>query len=175
MHWPHAPVHWAFDAGSYMITAGTHQKSLLFDSPAKLDLLQTVLFETAAEFHWSLEAWAVLANHYHVVARSPEDPATLSAWMRKLHACSARELNRLDSAAGRKVWFQYWDTHLTHQTSHLARLAYVHRNPSRHGLVRDARQYRWCSASWFEQNAPVSFVQTVRAVPTDTVNVIDDF
>ncbi len=175
MNWPHAPVHWTFDAGIYMVTAGTHQKALLFDTPAKLDQLQQCLLDTAAEFGWRLEAWAVMANHYHVVARSPADPATLAEWIRKLHACSARELNRVDEVSGLKVWFQYWDTHLTHQPSYLARLAYVHRNPARHGVVRDARLYRWCSASWFEQNAPAAFVQTVRALNTDTVNVVDDF
>ena len=175
MNWPHAPVHWTFETGTYIITAGTHEKNHFFDTPSKKDLLQQQLFTTATEFGWSLEAWSVMANHYHVVARSPSDPASLTKWMRKLHACSARELNRLDGTLGRQVWFQYWDTHLTNQPSYLARLAYVHRNPARHGLVPDARQYPWCSASWFEQNAPIAFVQTVRAIPTDTVHVIDDF
>ena len=34
--------------------------------------------------------------------------------------------------------------------SYLARLNYVHQNPVKHGLVRVANQYRWCSAAWLE-------------------------
>src|ERR1700689_3090201 len=42
-----------------------------------------------------------------------------------------------------------------------ARLHYVHRNPVHHGLVRAATAYPWCSAAWFETEAPASFRKTV--------------
>jgi putative transposase len=175
MPWPHAPDHWLFSPGIYMVTAGTLGKHRILASPAHLDLVQDRLFEACSEFSWHLEAWAVLANHYHFVARSPADPGTLCALVRKLHSCTARELNRIDGARGRRVWFQFWDSHITYEKSYLARLAYVHNNPVHHGIVVEAREYRWCSAAWFETNATKAFRETLRSVPTDRVNVVDDF
>lgn len=67
------------------------------------------------------------------------------------------------------------DTRLTHQASYLARLRYVHQNPVHHRLVAVATQYRWCSAAWFESNAPRSFVESVARFKTDKVKVWDDF
>jgi len=41
--------------------------------------------------------------------------------------------------------------------------------------VKLATQYRWCSAAWFETNAPRSFVESVARFKTDKLNVWDDF
>ena len=81
----------------------------------------------------------------------------------------------MDGTSGRKVWFNSWDTRLTYEKSYMARLAYVHQNPVKHGVVKMARDYRWCSAAWFEQNSERPFVETVLSFPIDKVNVRDDF
>ena len=175
VQWPHAPTHWTFSPGIYMVTAGTLHKERFLRSAEHLDLVQDQLFATADEFGWRLEAWAVLANHYHFVARSSDDPASLAAFLRKLHACTARELNRRDERPGRKVWFQYWDSHVTFEKSYLARLHYVHENPVHHGVTSVATSYRWCSAVWFENNASAAFRATIQNMPIDRVNVADDF
>ena len=158
-----------------MVTAGTLHKARLIRTAAHLDLVQDHLFATAEEFGWRLEAWAILANHYHFVARSPEEAETLPKLVRKLHACSARDLNRVDETPGRKGWFQYWDSHLTFEKSYLARLHYVHENPVHHRVAAVATAYRWCSAAWFENNASPAFRAAVGSMPIDRVNVADDF
>src|SRR5262249_32679267 len=150
------------------------QKKMVFDSPARLTLLTNSLFELAASHGSHLQAWAVFANHYHFVATSAngEHVRTL---IRHLHSLTARQVNRLDGFADRKVWFQYWDTTLTYKKSYLARLSYVHWNPVRHGLVREADAYPWCSAGWFRKEASRALYRTVMEFPTDRVNVPDDF
>ncbi len=67
------------------------------------------------------------------------------------------------------------ETHITHQTSLLARLRYVNENPVKHRLVSVATEYRWCSAGWFEASAPESFRKSVNRFKIDKVNVPDDF
>src|SRR4051812_7919839 len=97
MHsWPHAPAHWNFDEGIYMVTAATHYRYPFFATPEQKDVLLQTLFDTATEFGWKLPAWAVLANHYHFIARSPATAVTLPVMVRKLHGVSARALNRLE-------------------------------------------------------------------------------
>jgi len=51
----------------------------------------------------------------------------------------------------------------------------VHRNPVKHGLVKVANQYPWCSAAWFERTASPAQVKTIYSFKTDKVNVYDDY
>jgi len=173
--WPHAPIHRLDTNGVYIITAGAHYKQHFYNSPEKLTLLEARLLTLAKQSEWQLEAWAVFSNHYHFVARSLPGATDLGQLIRRLHADTARELNRFDQTEGRAVWYNFWDTRLTYQHSYLARLNYVHQNPVKHGLVPVANQYRWCSAAWFERVAPPSTVKTIYGLKIDKVNVRDDF
>ncbi len=161
--------------GVYMVTAGTLDKARLFPGPERLLLLERQLLELAEHYHWQIEAWAVFGNHYHFVARGNPDSTNLGKVIRHLHANTARALNRLDGAEGRKVWHNFWDTKLTYERSYLARLNYVHQNAVKHGLVLVANQYPWCSAAWFERVASPAKVQTIYSFKTDQVQVNDDF
>ena len=173
--WAHAPSHLFVPGGSYIITAGTYQRALLFDSHEKRDFLMRSLFDEAERWGWSLQAWAVMENHYHFVALAPEDAATLKRLITSLHSKTAIWLNKTDGAPGRKVWFQYWDTSLTYHHSYLARLNYVHNNPVKHGLVGNAENYRWCSLGWFTRNAEAGFRKTVLSFKYDKITIEDNF
>jgi putative transposase len=174
-HWPHAPVHYLKENGTYMVTAGTYNKEHFFKSPDRLDLLQENLLAIASEFKWKLQAWSIFSNHYHFIAICENDPMTLKPMLTKLHANTSRKINELDNLSGRKVWYQYWDSFITYQKSYLARLNYVHRNPVKHGLVALAEHYPWCSASWFEMNASLAFQKVVASFKIDKLQIVDDF
>jgi len=173
--WPHAPVHRLADNAVYMVTAATLHKQHLFNKPEKLDLLEAMLLSMAKAAGWQLEAWAVFVNHYHFIARGDPAASNLGECLQRLHGASSRELNRLDGVKGRPVWFNFWDSKLTHQYSYLARLNYVHQNAVKHGLVPVANQYPWCSAAWFERVASAARVKTIYSFKIDRVNVYDDF
>ena len=172
--WPHAPIHRFGDAGNYFITASTLYKQHFFRTPAALDALRESLFAHAKKHDCWLQAWALLSNHYHLVVAT-DIGENVRRMLRSFHIESAIELNRRDGVRGRKVWFQFRDLHLTFESSWLARLRYTHENAVHHGLVHDAANYRWCSASWFASAAPRAFVETVRRIKVDGVNVYDDF
>jgi putative transposase len=173
--WPHAPVHRLADNAVYFVTAATLHKQHLFDTPEKRDLLERLLLSFARQFGWQLEAWAVFANHYHIVTRGHPDSRNLGEFLHDLHGVSARELNKLDRVSERKVWFNFRDTKLTIQYSYLARLNYVHQNAVKHKLVAVANQYPWCSAAWFERVASTAQVKTIYGFKIDRVKVEDDF
>jgi len=115
-------VHRLSDNAVYIVTAGTLYKQHFFDSDLKRDLLERFLLSLAKQQEWQLEAWAVFANHYHFVARGNQLSTNLGEFLQKLHYDSASELNQLEGSAGRRVWYNFWDTKLTHQYSYLARL-----------------------------------------------------
>jgi len=174
--WPHAPTHRLLESGAYIVTGGTFKKQPFFVNDGALDALQAGLLKYARNHGWQLEAWAIFPNHYHFVAQSPQKSAeNLSTFLNEFHSRSARWINGRDLATGRKVWHNFWETHLTYEKSYLARLNYVHQNAVKHGLTKVASQYRWCSAAWFERVASQSMIRTVYSFPTDTLNILDDF
>jgi putative transposase len=173
--WPHSPTHRLDRAGAYMVTAATYQKRPLFGSARRLTYLYETLLDLAPRYGWKLEAWAVFPNHYHFVATSQEKAATLKRFISHLHTVTAKEINGQDQILQRRVWFQYWDSHLTYARSYLARLNYVHCNAVRHGLVPQPEHYAWCSAGWFEREAEKPFYQTVMGLRSDRLKVLDDF
>lgn len=141
-------------------------------------MLHRGLLKVAAGFGWQLEAWAVFSNHYHFVAHSPPDApdaASLADMLSVLHVKTAGWVNKLDHTPARRVWFNFRDTRLTYERSHLARLNYVHQNPVTHGLVPVANQYPWCSARWFERAASSAMVKSIYRFKVDAVRVADDY
>ena len=158
-----------------MVTCGTYLKESHFRGEERLRYLCDSLLDLAAKHQWNLQAWAVFSNHYHFVGLSPPDAATLRRLMNELHSETAREVNRRDGAAGRQVWFQYWETRLTYQKSYFARLSYVHRNAVHHRLVREPSLYPWCSAGWFQRRATTSFYKTIMRFGAERLRVPDDF
>jgi putative transposase len=129
----------------------------------------------ARQYGWVLEAWAIFPNHYHFIAHSQLGSVDLTVFLSHLHTETATEVNRQDSAAGRQVWHNFWETRLTYEKSYLARLNYVHQNAVKHGVARVANQYRWCSAAWFERTAQPAQMKMIYAFKTDKLRVFDEF
>ena len=170
--WPHAPLHrLGNNDGVYMVTGATMYKEHLFKGRDRLDLLERNLLTLAKEHKWQLEAWAAFSNHYHLIARGKRSADNLRVYLKHLHADTARELNDLDGNIGRQVWYNFWDTQLTFETSYFARLNYVHQNPVKHGLVLVANRYPWCSAGWFERTASPASVKTIYSFKTDRLKI----
>jgi putative transposase len=173
--WPHAPPHYFTPGSTYLITAGTLHKARLFDTPFKRDIFANTTLSLASDYSLSLQAWAFLENHYHLVASFENTAVSHRTFLRHLHREIALRLNEHDEIPGRRVMYEFWDTELTYEKSWLARLHYVHHNPVKHGLVEVASDYPWCSARWFESNAQPAFVKSVYSFRIDRVNVKDDF
>lgn len=171
----HSPLHIFVPNTMYIVTASTLQKQHFFRADNRRQLLQDALFEVTTAYDWPLQAWAVFANHYHFIAKSPDDAITLKKMIQRLHSQTARAVNRLDGVNGRQVWFQYWDTCLTFEQSYYARLNYVHNNPVKHGLVEDAVQYPFCSASWFNSQADTMLRHKVTSALAGQIDIQDDF
>ena len=174
-NWHHAPPHHLDDRGFYMVTASTYGKLHYFQDSESKSMLTTLLINICCEYGWELHAWSILSNHYHFLAVSSDDAKSLVRIISKLHTQSAKWINQRDNHPGRKVWFQYWESKITYGNSYWSRLRYVHENPVRHGIVRNAGDYPWCSAGWFYKNADPSMKRRMLSYKTDKLKVIDDF
>ena len=157
------------------MTASTLHSEHFFRGEYRLSFLESAIHRLARQHKILVEAWAVFSNHYHLIAHVESEKKALSNFLSHLHTETATEINREDNDAGRKVWFNFWDTQLTFEKSYLARLNYVHHNPVKNGLVKKASEYRWCSAAWFERTATPAQVKTIYSFKIDRVKVEDDF
>ncbi len=150
-HWPHAPPHRLCQGGVYFLTARCAEgRNLLADDDMK-DWFQETLFLVAREFGWTLEAWAILSNHYHLIGHSPKGPGgaeSLRDMIRKLHS-------------------------LTHQRSYLARLHYVHQNAVHHKLVAVGSDWKWCSAAAFKREVTSAWLKTITSFCYDEIAAKD--
>jgi putative transposase len=173
--WPHAPLHRLGGHGIYFVTAATYQRQHHFRGAQRLAVLHRGLLRSCADFGWRLEAWAVFSNHYHFVAESPATAESLPEMLGRLHEKTAKWVDRLDAAPGRKVWHNYRETHLTFERSYFARLNYTHSNAVKHGLVKSPADYPWCSAGWFLRHTSPAMVKAITRFKADRVRVQDDF
>src|SRR5438093_9022773 len=141
-NWPHAPPHYFPTHGIYIITAATLHRKRLFDSKPKLNLFRDTTFELGRNYQLLLQAWAFFSNHYHLVVSFENSATSHRDFIRHLHRELAVRLNRMDTIPGRRVMYEFWDTHLTFERSWLARLNYVHQNAVKHDVVPVGNQYR---------------------------------
>ena len=173
MDWAHAPLHRTASTGSYFLTAGTYLKKHLLSDGHTRDALVEIIQTAAEQYNFILRGWVVLSNHYHLMVQAPEH--AIEPFVRRVHSISAKQINAHDHAPGRRVWFQYWDKYITHETSYYARLNYIHQNPVHHGIVRVAEHYRWSSLVSFERDADPALAKTVRSFKTEKLKIVDNF
>ena len=174
--WHHSPPHIFKTDANYMITSGTYHKEHFFNTSAKLKLLESIILDSMSEFSWTPVAWAVMSNHYHLIARpEAEKDIKLSKIFKTIHGRSSIQLNKIDNIKGRKIWFEFWDTCLTYENSYYARLKYVMNNPVHHGIVENAEDYEFCSAGYFKFNADKQIRKRLETYGTENLKIRDDF
>jgi putative transposase len=157
-----------------MVTGATLYKKLLLDSDAKRANFCQTLIQRTGILGWELEAWAVMSNHYHFIARSPENALSLKALIQGVHSLNAKFVNRIDGTPGRRVWYNYWDSCIQSETSYYARMNYVIMNPVKHGLAQNPEEYPFSSYRYFLENLEPGFQKVVLSY-TDNARIDDDY
>ncbi len=122
------------------------------------ELMQEVLL-FGHQIRYRLHAWVIMPNHVHVLITPRVDIATIiQSWKsyssRRLW--SMNESHQLGLPESRRVWRrEYWDRFIRDRTHYAAAIDYIHTNPVKARLCKDARDWPWSSArrpmpSWDE-------------------------
>jgi putative transposase len=133
-----------------------HGSCLLRDARVADCVLDTWL-RFAGE-RYDLIAWVVMPNHVHVLIRIYEG-VSLSKIVQSWKSYTGRKINEglrekpcragaQRSQGGRSpVWQrEYWDRFIRNETHFNAAVAYIHHNPVKAGLVKEAERWAWSSA-----------------------------
>jgi REP element-mobilizing transposase RayT len=128
--------------GIYHVAARGNNKQVIFDDVLR-SLFLWELTEVARRFEWSIYAWALMSNHFHLVLQIADDG--LSEGMHQLNSHLARASNarfdRINHCLGRRFWSDLIETEAYLWDC----IRYVVWNPARAGLEERPGECRWTS------------------------------
>lgn len=137
------PLRLEFLGATYHVTSrGNEQRSIFYTDDDRLAFL-TFLGEAARRFGWSVTAWVLMTNHFHVVLQTPEP--NLSKGMQWLNGTYAAWFNRRHDRSGHLFQGRFKAYIIERQTYYSEVLRYVVLNPVRAHMVKHPADYRWSS------------------------------
>ena len=114
----------------------------------EFSLLVAAVEESRRKLDFSLCGYVLMPDHWHALIRVSH-PLTISRVVQNIKWISARRLNQHRNSTG-PVWqHQFWDRFVRHEKEFGHRLAYMHRNPVRKGLVKHPEEWKWSSYNNF--------------------------
>ena len=104
--------------------------------------------------HYELGAYAIMANHVHVLLLPKVSPSRL---LQSLKGATARQANLILGRTGETFWQAESYDHWVRDEKEWQRIAaYIENNPVKAGLVPRAEDYRWSSAAQPDGSAETS-------------------
>ena len=121
--------------------------------PAVADMIvQAIHYNADVLGHYLWHAFVVMPNHVHLLAT----PAVaLPKLTKSLKGITAKRANAMLALMGNPFWQEESYDHLVRHKGEFEKIAsYIHENPVRAGLVREASEFRWSSAGWATRGSP---------------------
>jgi putative transposase len=168
----HNPPHLFVANALYMLTASIYQQTHTMKSSKRKEEWRDAFHEAAKNYGWQIIAWIVLHNHYHAIIQSPKHAGSLSKFVNSYHKYTARKWNDQDGLAGRKVWWNYWDTCIRSEKDYDSRLRYVFWNPVKHGLTEKPENYAFSN---YEDFLDQLHIQSFDIANLSEVNDVPEF
>jgi putative transposase len=109
--------------------------------------LRDILLAVFADYGWTLDAWVILDNHYHLLGNSRKS-RDLTRIINNIHNQTAQRINQRfppQHRASPYVWCNYWDYNPRNEREYNARLCYLLNNPRQHGYVERLQDWPWSS------------------------------
>lgn len=144
------PKHIFVDNSYYFITVRCTDRQWYMRENKFKQVLKEKLIEKTKKFKYSLIAYAIVQNHYHILIKVL-DSSLLTKFMNELNGASSKSMNDLECVIGRKVWWNYFDHIIRDEEDFYKHLNYIHQNPIKHGASKTF-EYEFSSYnSWVTQ------------------------
>ncbi|MEI8143183.1 MAG: transposase [Candidatus Berkelbacteria bacterium] len=130
------PKHIIHDNSIYFITSRCVDAQWFLQPDKYKSLLLNIIKEKTKKFDYSLLAYAILHNHYHVLLKV-KDASTLKKFIAELNGASSRSINKADFVIDRKIWWNYYDHVIRDEEDFFKHLNYIHQNPIKHGIAKE--------------------------------------
>ena len=137
------PLRIEFSGAVYHVTSRGNECRAIFRSDRDRKTFLRLLGETARRFRWSVTAYVLMTNHFHLVVQTPEP--NLSRGMQWLNGRYAGWFNDVHHRAGHLFQGRFHSFLIEKETYLAEVLRYVVLNPVRARMVDRPEQYRWSS------------------------------
>ena len=129
--------------GFYHVVARGNNKQRIFLTNADRQLFLATLDRIALKFGWTVYAYCLMRNHYHLVLQVSDQG--LSRGMCELQTAYAREFNKRHGRINHLFGKRYWSDRLGDNRRFLNTIRYVLQNPRRAGREGPLEGYAWSS------------------------------
>jgi putative transposase len=148
------PIRIEFPGAVYHVTSRGNEQRRIFQSDRDRKAFLDFLGDAAKRFGWSVTAWVLMTNHFHLVIQTPQP--NLSRGMHWLNGSYAGWFNRQHKRWGHLFGGRFKAFLIDKETYFTEVLRYVVLNPVRAGLAARPEAYRWSSyrATAGLENAP---------------------
>jgi REP element-mobilizing transposase RayT len=137
------PLRIEFPGAVYHVTSRGNERRRIFKNDGDRKAFLGFLSETAKRFGWSITAWVLMTNHFHLVIQTPEP--NLSRGMHWLNGSYAGWFNHQYKRWGHLFGGRFKAFLIKKETYFTEVLRYVILNPVRAGMVSGPEKYRWSS------------------------------
>lgn len=158
------PLRIEFPGAIYHVTSRGNEKRRIFKSDGDRRAFLDFLGKTAKRFGWSITAWVLMTNHFHLVIQTPKP--NLSRGMHWLNGSYAGWFNHQYRRCGHLFGGRFKAFLIDKEAYFTEVLRYVVLNPVRAGLAPRPEAYRWSSyrttaglesaPEWLDSNAALA-------------------
>lgn len=159
------PLRLEFPGALYHITSRGNERRPIFRSDRDRKKFLDFLGETARRFGWSITAWVLMTNHFHLVVQIAEP--NLSRGMHWLNSRYAGWFNRIRKRSGHLFQGRFKALLIEKEAYFAEVLRYVVLNPVRAHMVERPEEYNWSSyqatagyhaaPDWFDLKSALEF------------------
>lgn len=141
----------------FFVTTSTKNHSMLFDTPEILTKLRDLLIEVTDRHKAVLLGYVLMSNHVHLIVWSEKGGPGLCSLMRDFKRLAA--LRYFPGRSG--IWQERFDdVAIFSEDAFRTKLAYIHNDPVKAGIVSVACDYEYSSARAWLKGIDMTGVQT---------------
>jgi putative transposase len=150
----------------HFITCSCYRRRPFLKSARKRDAFLKILHEVRSRYRFLLVGYVVMPEHIHLLI-SESKAATPSTVMQVLKQRVSRLLRRRPRKNPRQIrlwpdepvgpfWQRrFYDFNVWSRKKKIEKLAYMHANPVKRGLVKDPKDWPWSSYSFYQARGEV--------------------
>jgi putative transposase len=137
------PLRLEYPNALYHVTSRGDGRGAIYRDDEDRDIQLTVVEEVVKRFNWTVHAYCLMGNHYHLLIETPD--GNLSKGMRQLNGVYTQRFNRRHDHTGH-VFQGRFKGIIVQKESYLLELArYIVLNPVRASMVRSAKDWPYSS------------------------------
>ena len=129
----------------HFVTFSTYQRLPHLNQVWMRDLFLQCLEQTRCKYRLLVYGYVVMPEHVHLLVSEPENMLLCRAIQAMKIAVARRAMRYRIHGTGRLWQKRYYDHNVRTHESFENKLAYMHRNPVKRGLVARAEDWRWSS------------------------------